>query len=273
MFQLLFLIPILLFILFILEVREREPSLDLDWKDEVARTAHIDISGDTVVVHNVRQFRHNESEVVDKSWSTRSYDLRQLDSLWFIKEKISPLKAAAHTFISFGFADGNFLTVSIEARFEKGETYSLWRGMFNKFELVYIWADEQDAIHRRTCYLDEDVFLYKVIVEDKSHIKDIFLDYAQTTNQLARQAQFYNTLTNNCTNRIARHINNAQHKKSIPYRLGVLFPGWSDSLLARLHYIEADTTKPNWQQHHNIKKVSNATGPTMEYSTKIRHLL
>ena len=52
----------------------------------------------------------------------------------------------AHTLISFGFADGRFLTFSIEIRKEKGESFSAIGGFFKHFEMSLIAADERDIL-------------------------------------------------------------------------------------------------------------------------------
>jgi len=56
---------------------------------------------------------------------------------------------AAHTFVSFGFKSGDFLAISIEIRKEKGESFSAWRGLLKRYELMYVIADERDVIKLR----------------------------------------------------------------------------------------------------------------------------
>jgi hypothetical protein len=63
-------------------------------------------------------------------------------------------RALAHTMLSFGFEDGDYLGVSVEVRLEKGETYRPTLGLFGQFELIYVIADERDLIRVRTEYRD-----------------------------------------------------------------------------------------------------------------------
>lgn len=64
--------------------------------------------------------------------------------------------------MSFGFADGDYVAISIETRKEKGEEYSALKGFFKQYELIYIVADERDRVRLRTNYRGEDVYLYRL---------------------------------------------------------------------------------------------------------------
>ena len=46
----------------------------------------------------------------------------------------------AHTYFVFDFEDQPPVAISVEARRERGESYDVVRGMFNEFELIYIWG-------------------------------------------------------------------------------------------------------------------------------------
>ena len=63
-------------------------------------------------------------------WETRTYDLSKLDSVDLIAVYWAG-KAIAHVMVSFGFAGKDYLTVSIETRKEKGESYSTLAGFFD----------------------------------------------------------------------------------------------------------------------------------------------
>lgn len=45
----------------------------------------------------------------------------------------------AHTIMSWEFADGQHLAISIETRRERGEEYSALRGFFREYELYGAW--------------------------------------------------------------------------------------------------------------------------------------
>ena len=78
--------------------------------------------------------------------------------------------AIAHTFLSFGFAGGDHLAISIETRKEKGEGYSTVKGFFRQYELYYVVADERDVIRLRTNYRHdppEQVYVYRAARADQ----------------------------------------------------------------------------------------------------------
>ena len=57
----------------------------------------------------------------------------------------------------------------------------------------------------------------------------MFKDVMNRVNQLATTPEFYDTLSNNCTTNIVRHVN-ALNPGKVPYDLRVLLPGYSDQL-------------------------------------------
>ncbi len=92
--------------------------------------------------------------------------------------------AIAHVFVSFAFAGGDHLAVSIETRKEKGEGYSTLKGFFRQYELYYVVADERDVIRLRTNYRQdppEDVYVYRLqgSLEDG---RRLFLEYVEKIN-------------------------------------------------------------------------------------------
>ena len=110
--------------------------------------------------------------------------------------------AVAHTFLSFGFSDGRYLSVSVEIRPEVGESYGMLDGFFKQYELIYIWGDERDLVRTRTNYWNEDAYLYRSsLSEDK--IQRLFISMLERTNSLYKNPEFYNTLTESCTSSVA----------------------------------------------------------------------
>ncbi|MEJ2539493.1 MAG: DUF4105 domain-containing protein [Gemmatimonadota bacterium] len=62
----------------------------------------------------------------------------------------------AHTFLVFEFdashGDRRFIGLSMEARREIGEDYSIPRGMLRGFEAALVWATGEDLATRRVVY-------------------------------------------------------------------------------------------------------------------------
>ena len=70
-------------------------------------------------------------------------------------------------------------------------------GFFRQYELVYIVADERDAIRVRTNYRaepPEGVYLFRLTAPIENG-RRFFLDYMRDINELREHPRFYNTLT------------------------------------------------------------------------------
>ena len=165
----------------------------------------------------------------DVHYYDRTYDLRKIESVDFILVPFSDMPSVAHTVLSFGFAGPEYLAISIEVRRLRGEIYNPVKDFFNTNEIIYVVGDERDLIRLRTNYRRDDVYLYRAKTTP-DQTRALFVDMLQRANKLAREPEFYNTVTNNCANNLVAHVNNVVPNK-IPYNYQVLFPGMSDRLV------------------------------------------
>jgi hypothetical protein len=160
-------------------------------------------------------------------WETRRYDLNQLRSVdMTLSYWMGP--AIAHTLVSFGFADGRYLTFSIEIRKERGESFSAIGGFFRKFETVLIAADERDILRVRTNVRGEDDYMYRVEMRPDD-MRSLFLAYLDEAAQLRRRPSFYNTLSANCTTIVFDMARRIVRTLPLDYRL--LASGYLDEYL------------------------------------------
>ena len=125
----------------------RKPSNDRPWKPDYVRNPQIEFEGDVALVRNVRNNRYGPPGTSYRTvWEDRRYDLGKAKRLWFAVEPFNPkVKAIAHTFLSFEFED-DFLALSVEARTEEGQKFSILRGLIGAFEILYSFGDERDFI-------------------------------------------------------------------------------------------------------------------------------
>ncbi len=173
------------------------PSNKRIWADDVAHTVSGTVSGDIVTLYNVRNFTWHSLTDYDQSWESRNYNLSELSSVdLFLSSWGNP--DIAHTLISFGFSNGEFLTFSVEIRKEKHELFSEIAGFFKQYEIALIAADENDIIKTRTNIRKEDVLLYRVLLTPEQR-KELFLSYIERGNRLTEKPVFYHTITANCT--------------------------------------------------------------------------
>jgi len=216
------------------------PSNYRNWTPDLATMPYVDLDGTRVTVHNVRNCTYLTDEEYVVNHYTKSFDLNDLQSADFLGVPFEGLPMIAHTMLSFGLRDGSHLALSVEIRRERNEEYRTLNGMFNQYELMYVFGDERDLIKLRTEYRKSDVYLYHATATPEQ-VRNLFVDVARRANKLAKEPEFYNTLTNNCTTNIAQHINHLA-PNTIPYSIRVLLPGYSDRLAYDLGLIEKHGT-------------------------------
>lgn len=176
------------------------PSNHRDWAPDVARTVHGTMTGETLTLHDVRNFLWRGPDDAEPRWETRSYDLSQLTGADLFMSHWDG-EAIAHTIVSFTFSDGQYLAFSIEIRREKGEAFSSIAGFFRTYELSVIAADERDVVGVRTAFRGEDVRIYRLRMPP-ARARALLDEYVALGNELYAHPRFYNTLTTNCTTQI-----------------------------------------------------------------------
>ncbi len=242
------------------------PSNDRQWTDDVARPPTGEITGDTLVLHNVRNFDYRSETDYTPHWETRTYDLAKLRGVdLFLSYWGSP--AIAHTIVSWDFADGQSLAISIETRKERGESYSAIRCFFREYELYYVVADERDVVRLRTNYRGEDVYLYRIRAKP-GVARALLVDYVRRMNAMAEQPEFYNALVDNCTTGIrvhTVHIGAAQ-----PWNWRLLVNGYGDQLLYEQGRIDTSLPFDELKKRSWVVARAKAADQAPDFSVRIR---
>lgn len=244
-------------------------SNDRQWLADVALLAYADIDGDNITVHNIRNFDYRTETAFTPHYYDKTFNLNKLKSVDLVAVYwMGP--AIAHTFLSFGFADGEQLAISIETRKEKGEGYSTIKGFFKQYELYYVVADERDVIRLRTNYRKtppEDVYLYRVngAIENG---RSVFLQYMHKLNTLKRQPEFYNTLLNNCTTGI--WMNTRINPDHIPMSWKILLSGYLPEYLYDAGVLNNSISFNALQQLAHINARAHSADAAPDFSRQIR---
>ena len=242
------------------------PSNSRDWAPEVARLAHATITGDRLTIENVRNFDYRSENDFTERWETRTYDLDKLRGVDMFLSFWGPT-LIAHTIVSWQFADGPPLAVSIETRKEKGESYSALRGFFRQYELYYVVADERDVIRLRTNYRGEHVYLYHIRIRPED-AKAVLLDYLQEVNRLAEHPRWYNALLHNCTTTIRHHVLHVG--KGNPWDWRILANGYIDELGYERGTIDTSLPFPELKARSDITARARAADDASDFSVRIR---
>jgi hypothetical protein len=245
------------------------PSNDRDWVPENAVLAYADIDGERVTLHNIRNFNYRTDTDFTPVYYDRSFDLRQLDAVdMFTVYWAGP--AIAHVFLSFGFTDGAHVALSIETRREKGQAYSSIAGFFRQYTLYYAVGDERDIVRLRTNYRHdptEQVYLYR-LRGGEGAAQRLLLAYLREINALRQHAEWYNTLTSNCTNSIWWLSRlNPQH---LSYSWKVLVSGYLPEYLYEQGRLDTSLPFAELQRRAYINPRARAADQAADFSQRIR---
>lgn len=256
----------LLFVLLRIWWASLEPSNDRDWADDLARTTWGEVSGDTVLLHNVRNFTWRSEEDYDIRWESREYDLSQLRSV-DMTTSYWDLPAIAHVLLSFGFADGRFVVFSVEIRKERHEAFSEIGGFFKKFELSIVATDERDAIRVRTNVRDEDAYLYRTRLNNAA-ARQLFLAFVAEANELAREPRFYHTVTANCTTLVFSMMRRIIGDLPLDYRL--LLSGYLPAYVQKQRGLQLDYQLDELRALGRITERALEADQAEDFSARIR---
>jgi hypothetical protein len=254
-------------LLLIVSVR---PTNDREWSADQTQLATALVTGDSVQIRNVRNAFYRSAMDYDVRWETREYDLRQLETAWFVVEPFANWRGPAHTLMSFGFANGEYLAISVEIRKERGETFSPLKGLLRQYEIAYVIGDERDLIGVRANHRHDAVYLYPVRATADQR-RALFLSMLARANELAHTPQFYHTLTNNCTSSIVDHIEHIA-PNSIPWSPRTILPAYADDLAFDLGLIDTELPRDAYRAAHKINDRAREFADRPDFSAGIRGL-
>ncbi len=250
-----------LIILYLILIISTSPSNDRDWSDDHSRTSDVIIDDNLVTITNIRNFTYKNTGEHTISYYNRTYDTEKIRKAYFVIEPFGGLPGAAHTLITFEFDNDTFISLSVEARREKGEEYSLIKGLFRQYELIYVWGDERDIINLRANYRNNKVILYPINATDED-VKKVFLRLAQRTKELSEKPEFYNLITNSCTTNLIREVNSL-FPGTIKWSWRWYLPRATDVLLYKEKLIETnlslDKAREAFTINERARKYINST--------------
>jgi hypothetical protein len=96
------------------------PSNDRDWSPDQAVLAWAEFRGNQVTLHNIRNCTYRTREDYDVAHYDKTFDLDKLTSVDFVVVPFNDMPEIAHTALSFGFDDKDYVVVSGEIRRARG---------------------------------------------------------------------------------------------------------------------------------------------------------
>ena len=247
------------------------PSNDRSWVNDNQRLASVEITGDKAHIKNVRDFSWRTTKDYDERWIDMTIDLNKVRKIWFILEYFSPeRKEMAHTILSYEFDDGRRLACSIEVRRKEGSRFHPLKGMFRSYELIYVWGTESDIIGVRSrCRRKSKTHLFEGVVLGPGNERRMLESYLRRTNKLAKDPEWYNTITNTCTTNIVNHVNEV-YPGRVPWAIGILMPGLSPKMLLRNNLVKSSGNIEETMESSLIDSISEKWDDSRDFGDWIR---
>jgi len=206
-----------------------------DWQAQWGRVPSVEFLGSRVVLHNVRDFRYRSVDDYDIRYIDFEFDPSTVRTVDLAVSHWDGMRAIAHTMLSFGFADGRYLVVSMETRVPKGAAQGFLPGFYRQYELIMVLGVEEDLFKLRTDFRREDLYLYRTNATAAQARK--LLGYVVLrAESLSLHPEFYNSVTRNCTTSLSPLLRVIDPTFGGDIRL--LFNGYSDELLFELGYLK-----------------------------------
>lgn len=166
-------------------------------------------------VENVRWHKAGPGEF---DWTTAAVKPGTVKDIYLVKQPFPPELLAAHSLLLFTFerggltdADGNEaygLALSIEAHLKVGQPYSPLAGMKNSYNIIWTLSTWEDYARRSVQVMNNSLIPYK-LASFSAPQKSWLVREALRQAGVNRDGEFYNTVTNNCTNNLLILMNRA----------------------------------------------------------------
>lgn len=250
--------------------KKKQPSHDRLWRPDLAVLPFAEIEHDRVLLKNIRDCEYRTSDDYDVRHFDRQVMLDDVRTIDFIVVPFVNAPLIAHTMLSFGLANGEQIVFSVEARLEQGEDYALMAGTNNDYELMWVVGTERDLIRLRTEVRKVDVYLYRTRATPEQ-VQKVFLAAVARVNQIARQPEFYDLVSNNCTTNIVDLVNQLR-PGAVPEDIRVLLPGHSDRLAYDLGLLAAQGPFDQIKAASKVNLVAQLYADAPNFSQAIRQI-
>lgn len=216
----------------------KKPSHNRDWTIDHAVMPKIEFAQDKVTIYNIRDFSYAEDGARIPHYYDQTIDLDDVEGVDYMLSYFSENQGIAHALLTFRIKDEDNISISIEARREANESYSPFWGLFREFEEIYVIGSERDVIGLRTYVYKDPTYLFEGVTTPEK-ARALFVSMLERADHIYQNPEFYNTITNQCTNKLAAHIGSISEKE-IPFSYKLYLPGYSDQLAYDLGFIKND---------------------------------
>ncbi len=259
---------VLVFVVYELTLK---PPVTGDWQTHLATPSTAEFNGDMVTIKNVRNYRYSPTEKdMHPAYYDKTYDMSKIKRVWYTAEPFNENKQAAHTFVSFEFANGDFFAITIEARKTKDQVYSIVKGFLRTYPLIYIVADERDVTLLRANLRKDNVYVYPVKLSDPKNAEVLLKNMLTEMNTLLVKPRWYNTVWSNCTSEIAKQVNDVSSGRVPELTWRLVLTASADKLALERGLIDTDLNIDEARIKYQINAKSEKAGDVPNYSKLIR---
>lgn len=235
---------------------ENEPPLPkISWNDDVA------------TIENFRRIDANSGEW-NVETTTRTIRIADIEKAWLGVQQFDGIFVLGHTFLSFGLKDGSYVGISIQSRRPEGVEFSIVAGAFKQYGLIYFIGDERSAITKAAIEGEDPLYLFP-IQADQSMCQAMFKQLLKRAETLETNPEFYNTITNNCTNCLVRDLNKITETSIYAFGPRVVLSGMTGKM-AYDHGLLGDAPFETIQKESRINEAAQANMRNDDFSTAIR---
>jgi hypothetical protein len=248
-----------------------KPNPNQDWITKHERMPHVEIVGDKVSVKNVRDYTWRTESDFTPGYRDRVYDVSALESAYFVLSPIFDLEPVAHVWVCFGFADGQHVAVSVEARGVNGRPFGPLPSMFRQFQLIYVIGEERDVVAMRTAARKAEVRFYPARTTPE-RMRTLFLDMMERAHSLEEHPEFYNLFANNCLNNVTYHIRR-MGGRPLPSELRLLLTGFSDRYAYDYGFLDTDLPFEKAREAYRIDECMREVPLDDNFSKRLREVV
>lgn len=238
------------------------------WSPDQQVLSTAEIGPQSITVHNIRNCTYRTTSDYTVNYYDRTIDRAAIQSVDFVVVPFAEAPSLAHTMLSFGLDDGTHIAVSVEIRKHQGESYSPLLALLPLYQLMYVVGDERDLIALRTNYRHDGVYVYRTRATP-AQAQSLFVNVLRRVNKLAAAPEYYNTLTNNCTTNIRRHVNELLPGE-VRYDYRILLPGYSDRLAYDLGLLDTNVSFEETRRRARVNYLANRYRNASDFSARIR---
>lgn len=247
------------------------PGRIAEYRLEQSRMPWAEFDGSRVRLHELRTFRWPTPRTPVPGWTELELDLDSLDSVDYWLVYFSDFRGVAHAFLSFGFAGGEHVAVSIEARRRAGESYGLLPGLYRRFEQMVVFGDEPDLVGLRLHAQADPVHRFAVRTPPEK-MRGLFRGLLERANELRAAPEFYHTLFGTCTTEMAEQVNRLREEPIPLWHWRLVLPGYSYELARELDLLVETRPLEEALPDHLVDPSTVFGADRREFSARLRGL-